>query len=250
MGGTSGQKVQSRKGIRGVTAALAVVAIAVAIVMIVSSSIAINSARPGGVRSGAAGQPSTATPCGTLVNVTFPSGFPTAVFWGCTLNATDWRGIQLPGSGWASRIWSVHCSSECNFQVQLAQRPISSAYVGSFYSLWLTYNSTLSSGWGIVGSVPEVATGPQLVAPAYNSPYWTGNGTALSSGTFTVYEPVGVTAYLAVRDGLFGLMGHLLDGPCGVSTSVLLLSGCSVPGITVAANFSPGAVGVVFTEAR
>lgn len=124
-------------------------------------------------------------------------------------------------------------------------------YVGDYYTIYSDTDPGFSSpAPTVVGTTPQVQTGPSLVAPSYN-PNWDGAGSTYSGGTFTVAVGAGTT-YFVVVDDLFSAMGSLLDTPCGVTTDVLLSAGCTVtgtPGITVFAAFNPAGYEITFNAA-
>jgi hypothetical protein len=124
-------------------------------------------------------------------------------------------------------------------------------YIADYYQLWEDTDPGFSSpAPTLVGTTPQVHTDSNLKAPFYDS-LWDGTGTTYSSETFTLSVGSGTT-YFVLVDPLFDAMGSALDGPCGVSTAVLLSSGCTVSGlhpIQVSTGFSPGSYYITFNPA-
>jgi hypothetical protein len=243
---------------------LAVTAIAIGFLMVLSSSAVLSAPPTRSVHVGSVIVPAQVTTCmnGVSAYRYHPYGgawgeFWGPDFWGCTLNATTWQGVHVPSGGWGENVGILSClavnaswTDGCDFNVNVYVHNLFGTDAGSNVSVWVTDNSTLATGWGEVGQpTPQVPSASGLVAPTYD-PYWTGNGTSGAGGWFNIDVPAGVTEYIAINNGLFVLMGHLLDSPCGETTSQLLGSGCSVPGISVASGFYYGnqAVGVLYPE--
>lgn len=179
--------------------------------------------------------------CNSIQFAYYGTTYSNSSYWGCQLKATDWAGTALPLNGWALGIYEVYCYSACNSAIWIND----SGWYGDYYSLWVTTNSSLTTGWGEVGTTPQVATGSELVAPTYNG-HWSGKGTKYSEGMFVVYDPAYTIEYFAIHDNLQSKMTASLDHPCGVSASKLLSAGCSKTGITVSAGWAPAGFTVAF----
>jgi hypothetical protein len=171
--------------------------------------------------------------CATTVNVTGGGHHSTAVLWGCKMNAVTAGGAYLPSHGWANRVFELNCLSGCNVNVTV----LANGGFGDYFSLWYTPDPSLQTSWARLGGTPQVYTGPQLLASTYN-PHWNGYGITSSQRTFAFYAPPGIPEFLGVHDDLFSQMTQKLDGPCGVSSSSLLTSGCSTSGIWVGSHWS------------
>jgi hypothetical protein len=222
---------------------LAVMAVAMGALVLGSSLASASTAGLTAVHNGPVKHSSTVAGCGGKVAVYYAVGwYNNSSAYGCTLKGIDWMGNALPRNGWALPIYEVVCYiSACNSIITITDQ----GWVGDFYALWVTDNSTLLKDWAKVGSTPEVKTGSPLTAPTYNA-HWTGKGTKYSSMSFVVYDPKGVTEYFAVQDVLMGLMGGSLDSPCGVTTPTLLSGGCTATGISVSAGWSPAGYSIDF----
>jgi hypothetical protein len=171
--------------------------------------------------------------CHKLVNATSPRQYEGAMLWACTMNAMTPNGALLPPRGWANAIFEINCPAGCFANVTLE----SVGDFGAYFGLWETPDSSLQTMWSLVGTTPQVDTGPQLIASSYN-PHWNANGITASERKFMLYAPAGIPEYLAVHENLFSQMTQRLDGPCGVGPATLLASGCSVSGISVGSGWS------------
>ena len=117
-------------------------------------------------------------------------------------------------------------------------------YFGDYYSLYEDTDPGFSSpAPALVGTTPQVHTGPQLTAPTHN-PLWDGTGSAWSGSTLVVTLGAGTT-YFVVVDGFFRALS-VLDPACGTSTQLLLTSGCSVSGVAVSPGFDPAGYSITF----
>src|SRR5271155_629507 len=212
----TGGNEQMRSGSR---IGLAILTVGIGLLMLASNSAAAANVGGSG-HSTAAPTARAVAGCGGVNFVFYAVGwYNNSTYWGCTLHAHDWEGNSLPSHGWGLSIYEVYCPSACNSLITISDI----GYVGDYYTLYVTDSSGLTSGWGEVGATPQVKTSSELNAASYNS-HWTGTGTKLSSASFVVYDPAGVTEYFAVVDTLMTKMAHSLDGPCGVSTATLLSS--------------------------
>ena len=220
---------------------LAILTVGIGLLMLASNSAA--AANVGGSSHSAATTTGRAVPgCGGVNFVYYAVGwYNNTTYWGCTLHAKDWQGHSLPSHGWGLSIYEVYCSTPCNSRITVSDI----GYVGDYYTLYVTDSSALTTGWGEVGATPQVKTSSELNASSYNS-HWTGTGTKSSSASFVVYDPGGVAEYFAVVDSLMGKMTHSLDGPCGVSATTLLSSGCTATGIYVSGAWSPAGFDIDF----
>jgi len=160
---------------------------------------------------------------------------------------TDY-GISCPGglacvsapesTSWSNNVYSVTYTGTLSITIT------DCCYEGDFYSLWMTSDPTGLTGWTLVATTDQVATGPELAAPTYN-PFWTGTGSAYSSTTFNI--PVSGTTLFAVRDELFDPMVSLLGPSCG--GAAVVTAGCSVTGISVSGGWSPAGYEIDFAAA-
>jgi hypothetical protein len=221
-------------------------AFAMCLLMVASGSAAAVQINATHAHNAPAVKAASVTGCGGLTFVTVYSAwsFNNTTDYGCSMVAKDWQGNGMNAHGWSLPIWEVYCSAPCALAVTITDQ----GWVGDNYALWTTTDSTFKTGWGLIGTTPEVKTGSALVAPSYNSK-WTGTGTKYSSATFDVYFPAGIAQYLRVYDALFGQIGQKLDTACGVNTTALLASGCSATGISVSGGWSPAAFGITWKVA-
>jgi hypothetical protein len=160
--------------------------------------------------------------------------------WNCTMDALLLNGHPAPRHGWGPDTFFVTGPATITVNITDCCR------VGDFFTLYATTDSSLVSGWFKVGITPQVHSGPELVAPTYDS-LWDGTGTTYSSKTFAIAVPAGVTYFFRVNNALFHLMGNLLVGPCSTTTHHLLRHGCSVPGIDVSHKWSPSGYQITFS---
>jgi len=221
-------------------------AVAMCLLMVLSSSAAASSASAVHSHNGPAMKKANVVAGCNYVNfVTLYSAwsYNNTTTYGCTMSATDWQGASMTHHGWGP-IYEVYCIGSCDIKVTIKDQ----GYVGDYYGLWVTTDSTFATSWGQIGATPQVKTGAQLTAPSYNAK-WTGTGTTLSKASFNVYFPSGVAEYLRIYDALWGGMGAQLDGPCGVTASTLLSSGCTATGISVSSGWSPAGYSVTWVAA-
>ena len=215
--------------------AVGLVAVAIGLMMFGSSSAIAAEPHIGVTGNGAQPFATASGPsCTGTTFMTYGSTYTNESVWGCTMKATDVYGKNLPRHGWTDTIFEVLCSPACDAKITISD----AGFVGDYYSLWATDDSTFATDWGMIGETPQVATSSELVASAYNS-HWTGAGTKYSSKSFIVYVPQGIFEYFAINDVLMTKMTQKLDSPCGVSATTLLSTGCSVSGIYASSAWSP-----------
>ncbi|HTT16048.1 MAG TPA: hypothetical protein VMH49_01640 [Thermoplasmata archaeon] len=178
-----------------------------------------------------------------LVSVSLPSYYFDDAEVSTTMVGTTAAGDQLPNDSWAQNVYAVPGPVEVFVEVT------DCCLVGDYYELWETTDSSLHTGWSLVGTTPEVPTGSALVAPGYD-PHWSGTGSVYSSASFAVAIPSGVTEYFAVRDALFDEVGGVLDGPCAETTVELNTIGCTAAGISVGSGWSPAGFAIAFSGPR
>jgi len=185
---------------------------------------------------------------GNVIDVThtLPYSNTSTTWYENTADGLTVSGDAIPSDSWSDETYSV------TGPIAISVTITSIDYVGSYYELWMTSDPLLASGWSLVGTTPEVHTGPQLVAPTYN-PLWDGialeDNLPQSSGTFSVSIPAATTDYFRVRNALFDLMGQALDAALGETTSELLLYGginIGVGSIVVQAHWNPSMAGISF----
>ncbi len=172
-----------------------------------------------------------------VTSVTGPSSFGGLADYECVMLAGKAGGGDVPAHSWdEAGVYSI--SNQGPWAIAVSASITDCCLVGDHYSLYKTTDSTLNTGWSRIMSTPQVATGPQLVAPTFN-PLWNGNGTTYSTKTATIIIPAGSTVFLRVNDDLFTQMGSSLDSACSTDTESLVTAGCSVSGVSVGSGWTP-----------
>jgi len=182
----------------------------------------------------------------SIVGVFGPTAFSDLADYACLMTATKTPSGSVPLHSWDPTVYAI--PNPTGFNLPVSVSILDCCFVSDYYAVWKTTDGSLATGWSQTLSTPQVHTDTTLVAPAFVA-LWDGTGATSSTKTGKVVVPAGTTLYLRVNDPLFSTMGSKLDAACGTTTTTLLSSGCSVPGIFVHFGYSPAGFTISFANA-